>query len=102
MSWMTPAPGATRPAPAVFSAAIDRSRQLGHPAFVAEQLLDPVPALLHPGQRQPEPRNRVAHEVEHLVAADWHQQLASVAHRLKTTAGQFGSEQVGSLVDVDC
>jgi hypothetical protein len=57
--------------------AIGRSRQpAGELAGVPEQLLDPVPALLHPSQRQPEPGDRVPNHVEGELAGDQDEQLA--------------------------
>jgi hypothetical protein len=63
--------------------AIDRSRQpAGEFAWVSEQFLDPVPALLHPSQRQPEPSDRVPNQVEGELAGDQHEQLAPGADGL--------------------
>src|SRR5215469_16275891 len=113
---MTPAPGATSPALAMSSVAIDRSRQsapvksdlvrepvlAGRAWGIPEQLLDPVPALLHPGQRQTDLGDAEAHQVERRVAGDQHEQLAAVADRIDAVAGEPVGELVSPLLHLDC
>src|SRR6516225_3844421 len=52
---------------------------------VAEQLLDLVPSLLQPAQRQPEVGDGVAYRVVGGVTADGHQQAALVGARCEAT-----------------
>src|SRR5215469_9101070 len=99
MSWMTPA----------LSADIARSLRLGSlrlvrdrfTARVAEQFLEPMPALLESVERQPKVGDRVADYVEARLAVHLDKQPALVADRLQATAGELRGEQVAALIDLD-
>src|SRR6266487_7079312 len=97
MSWITPVPACG------LSVAICRSRRLTNGEFrrVAEQFLHPVPALLHPVQRQAKIRDRVPYLVECLLSRQPHEQLPACSDRLKPAPRQLGGEQVSALVNLD-
>ena len=93
MSWMTPLGGWQAPA----RRHSRRQRTLSAPVVCAavagvgaEQLLDPVPALLHPGQRQAEVGDRVPDHVVGLLAGQLHGQPALMAAAGQPAAGQLG------------
>src|SRR6185437_16938801 len=71
------------------------------PPAVAEQFLEPVPALLEPVERQPEVGDRVAYDVEARLTIHLDEQPALVADRLEASAGELGGQQIAALIDLD-
>src|SRR5919109_2572241 len=107
MSWMTPAPlptvpGARWPPPGRLSADTARPGDAGgRDGVVAEQLLEPVPALLHPVQRQPEIGDRVPDRVERGLIGQLDGEPAAVHYHGQPAPRQFRLQLADAVLDLD-
>ena len=100
-----PLPGAT-PLPGAAGAPAARGRRgspTGRPdrRRVAEQVLEALPALLEPDQRQAQLRDRVADDVERLVVGDRDEDRPSVGDGLQPSADERPGQGGLALLDLD-
>ena len=68
---------------------------------IAEQFLDPVPALLHPVQRQAEIGDGIAHRVICRLAGQPDQHGPVLRHGAQAAPGQFREQLAGAVLDLD-
>jgi hypothetical protein len=66
-----------------------------------EELLDPVPSLLHPVQRQPEIGDRIAYRVVRLLADQPDQHGPVLRHGAEAAPGQFRDQLTSAVLDLD-
>jgi hypothetical protein len=70
-------------------------------AVAAEQVLQPVPAVLQSDQAQPQLVDHVAHQVIGSLVRRVDQHAASLDARVEPGRGQSGGQRIGPVLDLD-